>query len=98
MVPHERDGFRERLYGIRLGWLGKVEEWEVHIQPQAGNPFPAALTVAAEGIVSPTASLRWMIRDVTERKRLEHERTTWLLHRVRDKAAQREKEREERPS
>ena len=49
-----------------------VQEWEMHLQPQGTEPFPAALTVAAvrdpQGKV---AALRWLLRDITARKQAE---------------------------
>jgi PAS domain S-box-containing protein len=53
----------------------QLQEQEAHIQPSAGAPFPASLIVAtisdAEGEV---VGLRWLLRDISERKRVEEER------------------------
>ncbi len=47
-------------------------DWEVNLQPQSGPPFPAAITVAAvSNLQSKLGGLRWLIRDITERKRTE---------------------------
>jgi len=51
--------------------------------------IPAALTVVAERSVPAIASLRWLIRDVTERKRLEKERERWLVGQAKARAARR---------
>ena len=47
-----------------------ITDWEVHIRPRDREVFPASLTVAvvpsAEG--QPSITLRWMMRDISERK------------------------------
>jgi len=61
-----------RTFLTRLAQLHQVQSWEVNLQPQGGQPFPAALTVAAVGDRQDHLSgLRWLIRDITERKRAE---------------------------
>src|SRR5437879_3594520 len=89
VVKANRDAFRERLRRLQLTSIERVEDWEVHIQPRNRPPIPAAITVAAERTVRAVASLRWLIRDVTERKRLEKERTRWLVSRAKATAARR---------
>src|SRR6266481_9375059 len=89
VVKADRDEFRERLRGLHTGALGRVEDWQISIQPREGPPIPAALTVVAERSVPAVASLRWLIRDVTERKRVEKERARWLLGRAKAQAARR---------
>jgi len=51
------------------------EDWEIQLQPREGLPFPAALTVglARDAADQPTG-LRWLVRDITERKGVERER------------------------
>lgn len=51
------------------------ESWEIPLQPREGASFPAALTVglACDAGGRPSG-LRWLIRDITERKRVEGER------------------------
>ena len=55
--------------------LGARRDWELTMQPRRGEPFPALITVAT----APPASsaepplLRWLIRDITEHKRMEAE-------------------------
>jgi PAS domain S-box-containing protein len=89
VVKADREEFRERLRALHLGMIERVEDWQIGVQPQQGSPIPAAITVVAERSAPSTASLRWLIRDVTERKRLEKERARWLVGRARAKAAQR---------
>lgn len=49
--------------------LGHLPEIETVIQPRNGKPFTAAITVTAEtDYDGNTISLRWLIRDITERK------------------------------
>ncbi|HEV2201970.1 MAG TPA: ATP-binding protein [Bryobacteraceae bacterium] len=89
VVHTGRDEFRERLRGLHAGTLGRVEDWQTTLRPRNLPPIPAALTVVAERSVPAIASLRWLIRDVTERKRLEKERTRWLVGQARARAARR---------
>ncbi len=85
-----RSEFRGRLHALHAGAIEKVEDWEIALVPRHGAAMPAAVTVVAERAVpAPMAGLRWLLRDVTERKRLEHERTRWLLSRAKAKAARR---------
>src|SRR5437867_459869 len=88
-VKTDRDEFRERLRRLHMGSIERVEDWQIGIQPRKGPPIPVALTVVAERSVPAVASLRWLIRDVTERKRLERERARWLLGRAKAQAARR---------
>jgi PAS domain S-box-containing protein len=71
VAGEEREAFRLRLTPIRDG-AAIVKDWEILLQPRDGAPFPAALTV---GLVRDAAGrltgLRWLIRDTSERKRLE---------------------------
>ncbi len=89
VVRADRELFRERLHQLHLGSLERLEDWEVSLQPRNRSPIPAALTVVSERTVPAVASLRWLIRDVTERKRLEKERARWLVGRARAQAARR---------
>jgi PAS domain S-box-containing protein len=72
-VPQaEREAFRVHLHQALEGRGGG--EWEVRIQPRGGAPFEAALTVAV--VRDPTSrvvGLRWLVRDITARKRAEAE-------------------------
>ncbi len=56
----------------RLPSLERLEDWEISVQRRDGETFPAAFTVTT---VPPShgkpASLRWMIHDISERKRME---------------------------
>ncbi len=61
-----------RTFLTRLAELHQVQNWEVNLQPQRGLPFPVAITVAAVGDHQDNLSgLRWLVRDMTERKRTE---------------------------
>src|SRR5260221_222494 len=89
VVKADRDEFRERLRRLHMGSIEKVEDWQISIRPREGPTIPAALTVVAERSVPAVASLRWLIRDVTERKRLEKERDRWMFGRAKAQAARR---------
>jgi PAS domain S-box-containing protein len=85
VAEQERHDFRTQLR--RLQTVDQVSDWEVRLKPRGGTAFFAALTGAAvrnhEGRV---ALLRWMMRDVTERKRAEQERYRLLTSAVGDHA------------
>lgn len=86
----DRAEFRGRLRALHAGAIERLEDWQIGILPRHGPPIPAALTVVAERSLPATvAGLRWLLRDVTERRRLESERTGWLVSRARAKAARR---------
>jgi PAS domain S-box-containing protein len=56
----------------RLPTLKRLEDWQITLQPRDGKPFPAAITVTTvPGSRGKPSSLRWMIHDISERKRME---------------------------
>lgn len=66
----DRKIFRTLL--TRLIQRQQVQNWEVCLQPRENPPFHTALTVAT--VLNPQGkpvALRWLIRDITERKRAE---------------------------
>ena len=73
----ERTAFRTLLKRLTVGIQGRTsrqqkQRWEVNLQPHAGECFPVAITVATihdkqERLIG----LRWSIRDIIERKRIE---------------------------
>lgn len=68
----ERDRQTFQSWLARLPELRQVRGWEVRFQTLRGAPFLAAISVTAVG--DPQAEvgiLRWLIRDMTERKRSE---------------------------
>jgi len=73
VAAEDRKAFRDQL--SRLRRLEKMQDWEVKLQPFKGEPFPGAITVAimrnTEGRI---IGLRWLIRDITEHKKLEEDR------------------------
>lgn len=70
VAEEDRNTFHAEL--ARLAKVRRVRDWEVWLQPRGGAPFPAAITVAAtrtpQGSV---VGLRWLLRDITERKQAE---------------------------
>lgn len=56
----------------RLQQLDKLEDWEIHLRSPKRSPFDAALTVSAvRNSDGQIGSLRWLLRDITERKQIE---------------------------
>ncbi|HBB32773.1 MAG TPA: PAS domain-containing sensor histidine kinase [Cyanobacteria bacterium UBA8803] len=71
-VPLEdRTTFYAKLSQINdLG--GKLTDWEVRLQPRKRKAFPAAITVATvRDSQSELIELRWLIRDISQRKQAE---------------------------
>ena len=66
------NAFRTQLN--RLPTLKHLENWEITLQPRDGKPFPATFTVTTvAGSRHEPPSLRWMIHDTSEHKRMEEE-------------------------
>lgn len=67
-----------------------AQDLQVRMRGAAGPPFHVALTVSVVGgEQDKPAGLRWLIRDITERKRMEEERNQF---RIREQVAQAEAE------
>jgi len=73
-VPDEHlMAFRTQL--ARFPTLERLENWEIPLRPRDGKPFPAAMTITTvPGSAGKPPSLRWMIHDISERKRMDEER------------------------
>ncbi len=70
-VPEaDRRAFRNELN--RLHKVGRLQEWVTQLHPRDGKPFDAALSVTT--VCDRTGAikgLRWLVRDISERKQLE---------------------------
>jgi PAS domain S-box-containing protein len=65
-----RRDFRQLL--ARLAGEERMEDWELHLHPRRGGPVDASCSVAAvRGRDGAVEGLRWLLRDVTERRRAE---------------------------
>lgn len=70
VAERDRKTFESQL--TRLTALPQVRDWEVRLQPLRGAPFLATVSVAAvRDTQGQLPSLRWLIRDTTDRKRAE---------------------------
>jgi PAS domain S-box-containing protein len=82
---------RQRFYAllIRLAQVDRVQEWEVSLQPRHDKLFNAALTVTpvreAGGKV---IALRWLLRDITERKQMEEQQRLLIREQAAREAAE----------
>ncbi len=66
----DRSTFHPKL--DRLRQLDKLQDWGVRLRPHKSSPFDAALTVSAvRNSAGQIVSLRWLLRDITERKQVE---------------------------
>lgn len=56
----------------QLQQVDKLQDWQLRLRSSKRSPFDASLTVAAVRHVNgPIISLRWMLRNITERKQVE---------------------------
>jgi PAS domain S-box-containing protein len=85
-----RDEFRTRMEAAST--LGRLDEWETWLQPRgAAAAVPVSCTVAAvHDAAAGATGLRWLVRDVTERRRGEADRAAL----VREEAARSEAQRQ----
>ncbi|MER3433701.1 MAG: PAS domain-containing sensor histidine kinase [Leptolyngbya sp. ERB_1_1] len=68
---NQRQSFRSIL--SQLPTIHRVQEWELLLCGRKGEPFDAAITVETVYKGGKAVSLRWLIRNITERKRTEAE-------------------------
>ena len=86
----DRTRFEDQLVQLQSGAIERVRNWQTTITPSTGRPFPAALTVAVMRNKEKTPiGLRWLVRDISDFKRAEIERSEFL---VREKVARIEAE------
>lgn len=70
--PAARSSFRSKL--TQLKFTQQPQNWELQLQLRKGNLFDAALTVAmVRDPQEQPSQVRWMLRDITQRKQMERE-------------------------
>lgn len=80
VAEDEHAAFESRLKQLLREDADRSRDWEFHLQPQYGVCFPATLGVrVVRTSTGHPASLRLLLRDVTERKRIEEERAQMVL-------------------
>jgi PAS domain S-box-containing protein len=80
VAASHRTGFCEQLARLERGDVDRLEEWVTELEPPGGNSFPSSLTVAAiRGPDGEVSGMRWLVRDISERLRIEREREMHLL-------------------
>jgi PAS domain S-box-containing protein len=82
---------RQRFYAllIQLAQVDRVQEWEVSLQPRQNPLFNASLTVTS--VREPggnVMALRWLLRDITERKQMEEQQRLLIREQVAREAAE----------
>ena len=68
---------RQNFYSLinQLSQMERTQEWEVRLQPRNGTVFDAVLTVTpVRNNDGKPIALRWLLRDITDRKRMEEQR------------------------
>jgi len=69
VVESSRQTLRSQLAQLKLGQLTRLLEWELPLQPRQGMPLDVAITVTtAYNRQGRPDTLRWLLRDITERK------------------------------
>jgi PAS domain S-box-containing protein len=87
VVKQDLKSFRLEL--IRLARATEVQEIELRIRPRISNPFDASLRVGpVRNSNGEVAALRWLIRDITQRKLMEE-----TMRRANEELEQRVRER-----
>jgi PAS domain S-box-containing protein len=87
IAADSRQAFLTQLARLQQG--EELHEWEVRLQPRSGLPVPVVFScVPARGVQEQVVGLRWLVRDISERKRAEE-----ALRRAHDTLEQRVQER-----
>jgi PAS domain S-box-containing protein len=65
--------YRRELRAVvaHLGPRGRVREWRLELQPRQGPSFPVSVALAAMTAGGGALEVRWLLRDVSDRHRLE---------------------------
>ncbi len=75
----EHGNFCEQLERLVRGEADRIEDWQTQLEPPDSPPFPAALTASTiRGDDGQLVGLRWLVRDISERRRIERERAQFL--------------------
>jgi PAS domain S-box-containing protein len=95
LVREERAVFFANLGRLTRREVPRIENWEALMQPHDGPTFPSALLVnLVQDENAQLTGLRWIVRDITERKQAEEKvlrLNAELEERVRDRTAALEK-------
>jgi PAS domain S-box-containing protein len=93
IAQEDHAGFMARM--AEAAGVEAIRQWEIMLKPRRGDPFPASVDVApVRGDDGRVVSLRWLLRNITERRRAREEsdrlvrrleRYTRLLKRSRDR-------------
>jgi PAS domain S-box-containing protein len=94
VAQSQREPFSSWLAKLQGGGAERVMEWEVTIQRRDGSAIPVSLRVGVfDEPATALSGLRWLLRDITGRKRLEAEQTQLQVREhltlIETKAAQR---------
>ena len=82
--------FYVQLASLKSSGVDDLQDWHMTLRADQGGHFPAAVTVrVVRDAEDRPSGLRWLVRDITEQKRAEEERTRLL---AREQAARAEAE------
>ncbi|HEY9845684.1 MAG TPA: PAS domain S-box protein, partial [Candidatus Caenarcaniphilales bacterium] len=72
IAKEARWAFRSQLTQLKSGQLDRLQELDFPLQPRKGRPFDVAITATiACNREGKAVALRWLLRDITERKQAE---------------------------
>lgn len=75
----EQTLFRQHLSELKK--INRWEDWEICLQPSQEKPFPVVMTISTiQDLQGKTIGLRWLIRDISDRKQREDQMRYELLH------------------
>jgi len=78
VAEEEQGAFHDHLTQLQ-GTVASVQDWQLTLHPRHGAPVPTGITVGAvRGADGRLTGLRWLLRDISERRRVEEERQTLL--------------------
>jgi PAS domain S-box-containing protein len=78
-----KDGLWRHLSGLGEGKVDEVRNWETAILPRRGEPVDVLVSmVPARSPEGEVTGVRWLVRDITERKAWERERERLMAEQV----------------
>ncbi len=90
LAEEEQKDFDLHLARLRQGDTAMAQDWQIRMQRQKGGTFPVAVAVAVvRDRQGRPCSLRWLLRDISERQREDEERAQL---RIREQVARAEAE------
>jgi formate hydrogenlyase transcriptional activator len=71
VAPEDQAAFESQVQALEANDSAAVHDFEMRIRPAQGMPVPTAVSVVVARHLQEQVGLRWLLRDITERKRAE---------------------------